>query len=273
MDSKQLKNIVNDNRRRIVEMVHAAGVGHIGGSLSVIDILTVIYEVDVDLSSSQRSRVVLSKGHATPALYAELTQKGIINEDEYPSFRQLNSRLQGHPSQVNIPEIDGTTGLLGQGFSIALGEAIAKKATGDLHHVYAIAGDGEMQEGQNWEALMCAAHYGLDNLTFVVDYNRLSSSGDVNESLRLEPLVDKLRAFGLHVIEIDGHNIDQILAALKESNTTKGKPSAIIAHTIKGKGISFMENNPQWHSKGLSDEQYEAALRDIESEKAAIANG
>lgn len=273
MDSKQLRLIANDNRRRIVEMVHAVNVGHIGGSLSVIDMLTAIYETQVDFDAEQRDRLVLSKGHTTPALYAEFTQKGIVDEKDYVTFRQIDSHLQGHPYVGDIPQVDGTTGLLGQGFSIALGEAIAKRAKGDPHHVWAIAGDGEMQEGQNWEALMCAAHYKMDNLTFVVDYNKLSSGGPVNESINLEPLALKLQAFGMHVIQIDGHDMDQILAALEEAKATKGQPSAIISNTVKGKGVSFMENDPQWHSKGLNDEQYQIAMRDVEAERSVIVNG
>lgn len=262
-DIKQLEAVCLRNRRRIVDMVHAAGVGHVGGSLSVIDVLTAIYETDVDLSESPRARVVLSKGHVTPALYAELTEKGVVSEEEYPTFRQLNSRLQGHPYEPDIPEVDATTGLLGQGFSIAVGMALAKRTMGDDHFVYAICGDGEAQEGQIWEALMCAAHYGLDRLVFVVDNNGLSSHGPVNESINLEPLADKLAAFGLRVIEIDGHDMSQIVAALEEAHVACGAPTAIISHTVKGKGVSFMENNPAWHSKGLSDEEYEIALRDL----------
>lgn len=262
-DIKQLEDVCLRNRRRIVDMVHAANVGHIGGSLSVIDVLTAIYETEVDFSESPRARVVLSKGHVTPALYAELTEKGVIDESEYPTFRQIDSRLQGHPYEPDVPEVDATTGLLGQGVSLAVGMALAKRTMGDDHYVYAICGDGEAQEGQIWEALMCAAHYGLDHLVFVVDNNGLSSHGPVNESINLEPLADKLRAFGMHVIEIDGHDMSQIVAALDEVKGVSGKPSAIISHTVKGKGVSFMENNPAWHSKGVSDEQYQIALRDL----------
>lgn len=269
-DIGRLESVALRNRRRIVEMVHTAGVGHIGGSLSVIDMLTAIYETDVDLSGQPRSRVVLSKGHVTPALYAELTEKGAISESEYPTFRQINSRLQGHPFEPDIPEVDATTGLLGQGFSIAVGMALAKRAFGDGHRVYAICGDGEAQEGQIWEALMCAAHYGLDNLIFVVDNNGLSSHGPVNESINLEPLGDKFRAFGLHVIEIDGHDMGQIVAALDEARGTGGEPTVIVSHTVKGKGVSFMENNPEWHSKGLDDEQYRIALSDLSAMGGAI---
>lgn len=268
---QELARIANTNRKRAVEMVYQAGVGHIGGSLSVMDMLTAIYETDVDFSSEQRSRVVLSKGHVTPALYAELTQKGIISEDEYPTFRQLNSRLQGHPYTVDIPEVDASTGLLGQGFSIASGMAVAKRVNGDNHRVYAICGDGEAQEGQIWEALMFAAHNKLDNLTFVFDVNGLSSHCPANDNINMNPLADKLVAFNLHVIEIDGHDMEAVVAALDEAKATKGQPSVIISHTIKGKGVSFMENNPAWHSKGLTNEEYQTAMNDLSGKEGDLA--
>ncbi len=262
-DVSRLKTVALRNRRRIVEMVHAAGVGHIGGSLSVIDVLTAIYEEDVRLDESPRARVVLSKGHATPALYAELTEKGVIAESEYPSFRQIDSRLQGHPFELDLLEVDATTGLLGQGFSLAAGMAFAKRTRGDEHFVYAICGDGEVQEGQIWEALMFAAHQRLDHLIFVIDSNGLSSHCPVSESLSVEPLPDKLRAFGMRVLEMDGNDMGQVCAALSDARDTDGRPTAIVSHTVKGKGVSFMENEPSWHSRGLTDEEYALALRDL----------
>lgn len=268
-DAKQLELIANRNRKRIVEMVYRAGVGHVGGALSVIDLLTAIYENEVDFDEARRTRVVLSKGHAVPAVYAELAEKGIVDEALFPTFRQINSRLQGHPFTRDIPETDATTGLLGQGFSMALGMALTKKLDGDPHTVYALAGDGEMQEGQIWEALMAAAHYKLDNLVYIIDYNQLSSGHPTNEIINLEPLADKARAFGCHVIEIDGHNMEAILAALEEAKEVKGHPVLILAHTVKGKGVSFMENVPKWHSSGLTDEEYEIAKKDLEREEAA----
>ena len=264
IDIENLKRLANENRKRIVRMVHDAKAGHPGGSLSVIDILTAIYEMDVDFNLENRSKVVLSKGHTVPAQYAELCSKGIINEEELSTFRKVNSRLQGHPYTGTIPEVDATTGLLGQGLSIAVGMAIAKKNNKDNHHVYAILGDGEMQEGQIWESLLQAAHYKLDNLIVVIDYNKLSSFDNVNESMNLEPLADKIRAFNYHVIEIDGNNMEQVVEALNEAFTIKDKPIAIISNTIKGKGVSFMENNPKWHSGAISDEEYEIAMKDIE---------
>ena len=264
IDIENLKRLANENRKRIVRMVHDAKAGHPGGSLSVIDILTAIYEMDVDFNLENRSKVVLSKGHTVPAQYAELCSKGIINEEELSTFRKVNSRLQGHPYTGTIPEVDATTGLLGQGLSIAVGMAIAKKNNKDNHHVYAILGDGEMQEGQIWESLLQAAHYKLDNLIVVIDYNKLYSFDNVNESMNLEPLADKIKAFNFHVIEIDGNNMEQVVEALNEAFTIKDKPIAIISNTIKGKGVSFMENNPKWHSGAISDEEYEIAMKDIE---------
>ena len=271
-DIKQLKLTANRNRKRIVEMVYQAGVGHVGGALSVIDLLTAIYELEVDFNEEKRTRVVLSKGHATPALYAELAQKGIIDEKDFPTFRQINSRLQGHPYTCDIPQVDATTGLLGQGFSTALGMALVKKREQDPHRVYAIAGDGETQEGQIWEALMMAAHYKLDNLEYIFDYNKLSSGHPTNEVINLEPLADKLAAFNYHVIVIDGNDMEQVVDALKEVGTVSGRPVAIVANTVKGKGVSFMENVPKWHSSGLTDAEYEIAMRDLSAREEEICN-
>lgn len=264
IDIENLKRLANENRKRIVRMIHDAKAGHPGGSLSVIDMLTAIYEMDVDFNSENRSKVVLSKGHTVPAQYAELCSKGIIPEEELSTFRKVNSRLQGHPYTGTIPEVDATTGLLGQGLSIAVGMAIAKKNNNDNHHVYAILGDGEMQEGQIWESLLQAAHYKLDNLIVIIDYNKLSSFDNVNESMNLEPLAEKIKAFNFHVIEIDGNSMEQVVEALNEAVTIKDKPIAIISNTVKGKGVSFMENNPKWHSGAISDEEYEIAMKDLE---------
>lgn len=271
-DIKQLRLTANRNRKRIVEMVYQAGVGHVGGALSVIDLLTAIYELEVDFNEEKRTRVVLSKGHATPALYAELAQKGIIDEKDFPTFRQINSGLQGHPYTCDIPQVDATTGLLGQGFSTALGMALVKKREQDPHRVYAIAGDGETQEGQIWEALMMAAHYKLDNLVYIFDYNKLSSGHPTNEVINLEPLADKLAAFNYHVIVIDGNDMEQVVDALKEVGTVSGRPVAIVANTVKGKGVSFMENVPKWHSSGLTDAEYEIAMRDLSAREEEICN-
>ena len=263
IDIENLKRLANENRKRVVRMIHDAKAGHPGGSLSVIDMLTAIYEMDVDFNSENRSKVVLSKGHTVPAQYAELCSKGIIPEEELSTFRKVNSRLQGHPYTGTIPEVDATTGLLGQGLSIAVGMAIAKKNNNDNHHVYAILGDGEMQEGQIWESLLQAAHYKLDNLIVIIDYNKLSSFDNVNESMNLEPLAEKIKAFNFHVIEIDGNSMEQVVEALNEAVTIKDKPIAIISNTVKGKGVSFMENDAGWHGVAPSKEQCEKALAEI----------
>jgi len=265
IDIKNLKKIANENRKRIVKMVYEANAGHPGGSLSIIDVLTAIYEIDVDFKSEKRSKVVLSKGHTVPAQYAVLCSKGIIPEEELKTFRKIDSRLQGHPYTITVPEVDATTGLLGQGLSIAVGMAIAKRNLNDNNHVYAIIGDGEMQEGQIWESLLQAAHYKLNNLITIIDYNKLSSYGDVNESINLEPLAEKIKAFNYHVIEIDGHNMEQIVNSLNEAYEVNDKPVAIICNTVKGKGVSFMENNPKWHSGGISQEEYEKAIKELEN--------
>ena len=271
MKTKQdLAKLAMDNRKRIIDMIYYAKAGHPGGSLSIIDILTVIYEMDVDFSENPRTRVVFSKGHAVPAQYAVLHEKGFISDEEMHTFRTINSRLQGHPHILDIPETDATTGLLGQGLSLAVGMAIAKKRSNDPHHVYAIVGDGEIQEGQIWEALMEGAHYNLDNLVLIVDYNKLSSSGAVNQVINLEPLDKKLEAFNWDVHVIDGHNFDQILEVMDLIKKGTGKPIAIIANTVKGKCVSFMENNPKWHSSPLTDEEYKIAIDDINSAKEAI---
>lgn len=262
-DIENLKKLANENRKRIIDLVYFAKTGHPGGALSIIDILTAIYELDVDLKAEKRSKVVLSKGHTVPALYAVLNSKGIIKDEEMKTFRKINSRLQGHPFTGTIPEVDATTGLLGQGLSMAVGMAIAKRNTGDNHHVYAIVGDGEMQEGQIWESLLQASHYKLNNLILIIDYNKLSSYGDVNESMNLEPLTDKIRAFNFHVIEIDGNNMAQVVNALNEAYQVNDKPIAIVCNTVKGKGISYMENNPKWHNGQISDEEYKIAMQDL----------
>lgn len=266
-DIKELEKLANENRKRIINMIYKAKSGHSGGSLSIIDMLTAIYEIDVNFNENPRSRVVLSKGHTVPAQYAILNSKGIIKDEEMSTLRKINSRLQGHPSIKDIPEVDATTGLLGQGLSIAVGIAIAKRNNNDNHHVYAIVGDGEMQEGQIWEAMMQAAHYKLNNLILIIDYNKLSSYGDVNQSMNLEPLKQKVEAFNFHTIEIDGNNMEQVVNALYESYEVKDKPIAIICNTIKGKGVSFMENNPKWHNGEISDEEYKIAMQDLENKE------
>ena len=272
IDIKHLELLANENRKKIIQMIYKAQAGHPGGSLSVIDMITAIYEIDVDFNSEKRSKVILSKGHSVPAQYAVLESKGIIKQEELNTFRRINSRLQGHPHILDIPEVDATTGLLGQGLSIAVGMAIVKKHNNENNHVYAIIGDGETQEGQIWESLLQAAHYKLDNLIVIIDYNKLSSNGPVNENINLAPLNEKLKAFNFHTIEINGNNMQEIVNALNEAYTVKGMPIAIIANTIKGKGVSFMENNPKWHSGAISDEEYEIAIKDLNKAKEDIQN-
>ena len=262
-DIEYLKKLAHENRKRIIDLVYFAKTGHPGGALSIIDMLTAIYELDVDLTSEKRSKVVLSKGHTVPALYAVLNSKGIVKDEEMKTFRKINSRLQGHPFTGTILEVDATTGLLGQGLSMAVGMAIAKRNNGDNNHVYAIVGDGEMQEGQIWESLLQAAHYKLNNLILVIDYNKLSSYRSVNESINLEPLADKIRAFNFHTVEIDGNDMEQVVNSLNEAYQITDKPIAIICNTAKGKGISYMENYPKWHNGQISDEEYKISIQDL----------
>lgn len=270
---KKLRLLACDNRERIIRMIYLARAGHPGGSLSVIDFLTAIYELDVDLVAAERSRVVLSKGHAVPAQYAVLHEKGFIPEEELGSFRAVDSRLQGHPHVLDLPQVDATTGLLGQGLSLAVGMALAKKRRGDAHRVWAVVGDGELHEGQIWEGAMEGPQFGLDNLIFLVDYNKLSSSGAVNGVVNLEPLGDKLRAFGWDVYELNGNDMAAVAAMVEKAVAGTGKPIAVISHTTKGKGVSYMENDPKWHSSALTEQEYEAALRDINAEREAIGHG
>lgn len=264
MNIDELKSYALAARRDIVTMIFESGIGHPGGALSIIDILTWIYHQEVELDASPRARVVLSKGHAVAAQYALLYQKGKIARSEFATFRQINSRLQGHPSVKSLPDVDATTGLLGQGLSVALGMAAAKKRAGDPHRVFAIIGDGEMHEGQIWESLQQAGHMQMDNLVAVIDCNGFSSHDPVNQVINLEPLADKIRHFGWHVLEIqNGNNMHQVADTLMFSRHLKGKPIAIVAHTTKGCGVSYMENDGDWHSKTPSAEQYQQAMEEL----------
>lgn len=251
-------------RKNIIELIFHAKAGHPGGSLSCIDILNYLYTHEINLKNEKRSKLVLSKGHVTPALYSIFLEQGIISKECITTFRKINSKLQGHPDKNKINQIDANTGLLGQGLSIAIGMALAKKLIKDNNYIYTIIGDGEMHEGQIWEALMSASHYNLDNLIAILDYNKLSSKGDVNKVMNLEPISDKIKAFGWNVLEINGHDFDEIHNAIYLSKLKNNKPKFIISHTVKGKGISFMENNPKWHSGALTVEQREIAISEIE---------
>lgn len=263
MDIQELQCKGKEYRRNIVEMVYLGKAGHPGGSLSCIDILNYIYNNKINLNEERRSKLILSKGHVTPAIYSIFLGLGLIEKDELKTFRQVNSRLQGHPDRNKIKQLDANTGLLGQGLSIGVGMALAKKYKKDDSSVFVIVGDGEMHEGQIWEALMSGAHYSLDNLIVFLDYNKLSSKGPVNKVMNLESIREKLIAFNWNVYEIDGHSYEEIDAAVNMAKKQKKGPSFIIANTIKGKGVSFMENNPKWHSGTFTNEQYEIAMKEL----------
>ncbi len=266
----QLKNIAANIRLGILEGVHAASSGHPGGSLSIADIITYLYfeEMNVDPKNPKdegRDRFVLSKGHTAPALYAALAEKGFFDKAALKTLRHVDSFLQGHPDMKGTPGVDMSTGSLGLGFSSACGMALAAKLDGKNYRTYSIIGDGESEEGQIWEACMFAAHYKLDNLVAIFDWNGLQIDGPVAEVMNPTPHDKKLEAFGFHVISIDGHDFEQIEAALNEAKTVKGKPTAIIAKTVKGKGVSFMENQVGWHGSAPNDEQYEIAVAEIKA--------
>ena len=265
-----LKKTAAQIRLDIIEEVHAASSGHPGGSLSIAEIISYLYfaEMKVDPKNPKcddRDRFVLSKGHTAPALYAALAQKGFFDRAELCKLRQVDSFLQGHPDMKGTPGIDMSTGSLGLGFSAACGMALAAKVDGKSYRTYAIVGDGESEEGQIWEAAMFAAHYKLDNLCVVFDWNGLQIDGTVEEVMNPTPHDKKLEAFGFHVISIDGHDFDAIEAAFNEAKNVKGKPTAIIAKTIKGKGVSYMENQVGWHGSAPNDEQYAIAVAEIKA--------
>ncbi|EGD51938.1 Transketolase domain-containing protein [Thermoanaerobacter ethanolicus JW 200] len=269
MDKEFLKQKAKEVRIDIINMLAEAGSGHPGGSLSCADILTLLYFDKMNVKPDNpkwedRDRLVLSKGHAAPALYAVLAEKGFFPKEELKTLRKLGSILQGHPDMKSTPGLDMTTGSLGQGLSAANGMALAGKLDKKGYRVYVILGDGELQEGQIWEAAMTAAHYKLDNLTAILDFNGLQIDGPNREVKNIEPVNEKFKAFGWHVIEIDGHDFDQIDKAIEEAKATKGKPTLIIAHTIKGKGVSFMENQVGWHGSAPNEEQRQKAIQELE---------
>ena len=271
---KQLEEIACRVRIGIIEGVHAAKAGHPGGSLSIAEILTYLYfkEMNIDPENpkdAKRDRFVLSKGHAAPALYATLALRGFFPVDELITLRQIGSRLQGHPDMKNIPGVDMSTGSLGQGISTAVGLALSSKHFGDNYNVYTILGDGEIEEGQVWEAAMFAANKKLSNLTAFIDLNNLQIDGTNDEVNSAKPVDKKFEAFGWHVITIDGHDYDAIEAALQEAKTVD-KPVAIIANTIKGKGVSYMENAVNWHGAAPNDELYAVAMEELTAALAAF---
>ena len=264
-----LKRIANNVRFGIIEGVYNAACGHPGGSLSIADILTYLYfeEMNIDPKEPKlesRDRFVLSKGHTAPALYAVLAERGFFPKEELKSLRKIDSFLQGHPDMKGTPGVDMTTGSLGLGFSAACGMALSAKVYGNDYRVYTIVGDGESEEGQVWEAAMFAAHYKLDNLVMILDWNGLQIDGPIAEVMNPAPHDEKLRAFGWHVISIDAHDFEQIEAALAEAKTVKGKPTAIIAKSVKGKGVSYMENKCEWHGQAPKEDLYKVAISDLE---------
>ena len=275
MNKLELMKTANEIRKGIVTALHSAKAGHPGGSLSATEIFTYLYfeEMNVDPKDpkkADRDRFVLSKGHTAPGLYSTLAQKGFFPKEDLVTLRHTGSYLQGHPDMKHIPGIDMSSGSLGQGISAAVGMAIAGKLDNADYRVYTLLGDGEIQEGQVWEASMLAAHRKLDNLVVIVDTNNLQIDGAITEVNSPYPIDKKFEAFNFHVINIDGNDFDQIEAAFKEARETKGMPTAIIAKTIKGKGVSFMEDQAGWHGKAPNDEQYAQAMEELEKAGEAL---
>ena len=275
MNNLELEKMANEIRKDIVTAVHSAKSGHPGGSLSSADIFTYLYfeEMGVDPANPKwedRDRFVLSKGHVAPGLYSTLAEKGYFPKEDLKTLRHTGSYLQGHPDMKHIPGVDMSSGSLGQGVSVAVGMAAAGKYDKKDYRVYTLTGDGEIQEGQIWEAAMWAGHRKLDNLVVIVDNNNLQIDGSVEDVCSPYPIDKKFEAFNFHVINIDGNDFDQIRAAFKEARETKGMPTAIIAKTVKGKGVSFMENAAGWHGKAPNDEEYEIAMADLEKAGEAL---
>ena len=275
MNKLELQKTANEVRKGIVTAVHSAKAGHPGGSLSAADIFTYLYfeEMNIDPKEpkkADRDRFVLSKGHTAPGLYSVLAQRGYFPVEDLKTLRHTGSYLQGHPDMKHIPGVDMSSGSLGQGISAAVGMAIAGKLDNADYRVYTLLGDGEIQEGQVWEAAMLAAHKKLDNLVVIVDNNNLQIDGAIDEVNSPYPIDKKFEAFNFHVINIDGNDFDQIDAAFKEAKTVKGCPTAIIAKTIKGKDVSFMENQAGWHGKAPNDEEYAVAMADLEKVGEAL---
>lgn len=278
MDEKKkidLKKIACNVRMGVIEGTHSAKSGHPGGSLSCADILTYLYFVEMNIDPKnpkdpKRDRFVLSKGHAAPALYATLAERGYFSKDEIKNLRHTGAMLQGHPDLKKIPGVDMSAGSLGQGISAAVGMALSAKHFGDSYRVYTVVGDGESEEGQVWEAAMFAANKKLDNLVAFIDVNNLQIDGTLAEVNSPLPLDKKFEAFGWNVIVIDGHDFNAIEAALEKASKCKGMPTAIIANTVKGKGVSFMENQVSWHGSAPDDEKYEIAMAELKAQLAAL---
>ncbi len=272
---KELQIAASDIRKMALEAVYSAGAGHPGGSLSVADILAYLYleEMNVDPKDPKnpdRDRFVLSKGHCSPALYGALAEKGFIPKEDIKGFRNINSYLQGHPDMKGVPGVDMSTGSLGQGISAACGMAKAAKLDNKDYRVYTVLGDGEIEEGQVWEAAMFAAHYQLDNLTAFLDFNGLQIDGDITKVMNPCPIDEKFKAFNWNVITIDAHNFEEIEKAVNEAKTVKGKPTIIIAKSTKGKGVSFMEGQAAWHGAAPNQEQYEQAIAELNDYIASV---
>lgn len=276
MNKLELQITANEVRKGIVTAVHSAKAGHPGGSLSAADIFTYLYfeEMNIDPKNPKkpdRDRFVLSKGHTAPGLYSALAQRGYFPVEDLKTLRHLGSYLQGHPDMKHIPGVDMSSGSLGQGISAAVGMALSAKLTNDDYRVYTLLGDGEIQEGQVWEAAMFAGFRRLDNLVVIVDNNGLQIDGPVDQVCSPYPINEKFKAFNFHVIDLkNGNDMDQIADAFKEAKNTKGMPTAIIAHTVKGKGVSFMENQVGWHGKAPNDEEYAVAMEDLRKEGEAL---
>ncbi len=270
-----LQKVATEIRLGIIEAVYNAKSGHPGGALSSADILACLYfsELNVDPNNAKdenRDRFVMSKGHSCPGLYSALALKGFFPREELKSFRHTGALLQGHPDMKAINGVDMSAGSLGQGFSCACGMALAGKLNGKDYRTYALVGDGESQEGQVWEAIMFASHYKLDNLCLIIDNNGLQIDGRVSDVMNVMPYESKLEAFGWNVISVDGHNYDEILSAFDKAKTVKGKPTAIVAKTIKGKGVSFMEDQASWHGKAPNEEQYNQAMAELTAFKNSL---
>ncbi|MDE6529206.1 MAG: transketolase [Lachnospiraceae bacterium] len=268
MENLELKKIANEVRKDIIASTHSAKAGHPGGSLSAAEIFTFLYyeEMKVDPNHPEdpdRDRFVLSKGHTAPGLYSVLAQKGFFPREDLLTLRKVGSHLQGHPSMKHTPGIDMSTGSLGQGLSAAVGMALAAGLDGKEYRVYSLLGDGEIQEGQIWEAAMFAGAHQLDNLCIIIDNNGLQIDGDIKDVCSPYPIDKKFEAFNFHVVEMDAHDFDSIRKAFTEARAVKGKPTAIIAHSIKGKGVSYMENNASWHGKAPNDEEYAIAMNEL----------
>ena len=275
MDKKQLQITACKVRMGILTGTHSAKAGHPGGSLSAADLFTYLYfqELNVDPANPKwedRDRFVLSKGHTAPGLYAALAHRGFFPVEDLTTLRHIDSYLQGHPNMNSVPGVDMSTGSLGQGISCAVGMAMGLKHQGKSARVYTLLGDGEIQEGQVWEACMAASHYKLDNLVVIVDNNGLQIDGDVAKVMSPYPIADKLEAFAFHTIAIDGHDFDQMEQAFAEAKAVKGKPTAIVMKTVKGKGVSFMENNAGWHGKAPNDAEYAQAMDEIQAVLAGL---